>query len=172
MKLLSRGICVASMLAGSEALLPASPPAAVFGGAFAYAHSSAPHLVLAADVRVQRRQRKTALCAFPQLPGGPGAPDQDLINKLKRDSSGNPRLSIAIALVLRGMLRLLLGASARVDIRARSNRDICLGRLSKVLIEVGVMKGLLLSARGASLAADQVAFSARTSKPASLFFFT
>jgi hypothetical protein len=34
------------------------------------------------------------------------------------------------------------------------------------------MKGLLLSARGASLAADQVAFSARTSKPASLFFFT
>jgi hypothetical protein len=54
------------------------------------------------------------------------------------------------------MLRLLLGASARVDIKARSNRDICLGRLSKVFIEVGVMKGLLLSARGASLAADQV----------------
>jgi hypothetical protein len=159
MKLLSRGICVASMLACSEALLPASPPAAVFGRAFAYAHSTAPHLVLAADVRVQRWQRKTALCAFPQLPGGPGGADHgDLLNKLKRDSSGNPRLSIAIALVLRGMLRLLLGASARVDIKARSNRDICLGRLSKVFIEVGVMKGLLLSARGASLAADQVAF--------------
>jgi len=163
MKLLSRGICVASMLAGSEALLAASPPAAVFGGAVAYAHSCGNDFVLGhtpmSDVRVQRRQRKPALCAFPQLPGGPGGADHgDLLNKLKRDSSGNPRLSIAIALVLRGMLRLLLGASARVDIKARSNRDICLGRLSKVFIEVGVMKGLLLSARGASLAADQVAF--------------
>lgn len=99
---------------------------------------------------------------MPQLPGGPGRGDGDaMMAKIKRDPQGNPRLCVALAAVLRGLSRLLLGTRADVTVTARTNRALLSGRISALSINTGAMAGLLLSARGGSLSGTQLDLGVR-----------
>ena len=74
---------------------------------------------------------------------------------------GNPRLTVALETVLRGLLRILLGTNAQVTVRAGSNRAVLSGKLSVLAVDAGAMAGLLLSARGGSLRGTQLDFGVR-----------
>ena len=99
-----------------------------------------------------RARAHTLLGNFPRLPGQGGGPEADsLPARLKRDDQGDPRLCRVLAALLRGLLRVLLGARADVCVRGRSNRDVLCGRIAALSIDTGEFSGLLLSARGGSV---------------------